>query len=131
MTTVLAFGAFDPLHAGHGHFLSNAATLGDKLIVALASDEVIATLKGHDARMSFNERKSALELHHALITVVESDASGTFTLLDQVQPDVIALGYDQDALRAALEAWMTTHRTIPMVTLESHEPEKYKSSLIQ
>lgn len=130
MTTMLAFGAFDPLHAGHAHFIAKAATHGDRLVVALASDDAIRTLKGHDPRNAFGERAAALKLLPAVDDIVPSEASDDFTVINDVQPDVIALGYDQDALRAALYAWMTAHRQIPIVTIDAHDPEKYKSSLL-
>lgn len=131
MTIVLAFGAFDPLHAGHAYFLSQAKAHGDRLVVALASDDAICALKQHEPRNAFVDRRAALQLLPAVDDVVTSDASGTFAVLDEVQPDVIALGYDQDALRTTLDAWMTAHRQIPIVTIEAHEPEKYKSSLLK
>lgn len=130
MTTVLVFGAFDPLHPGHAYFLSSAAMLGDRLVVGLASDDAIRALKGHEPRMPFNDRKSVLKLLHPTVEVLASDASGSFGVINEVQPETIAIGYDQDTLRRVLEAWMATHRTIPIVTIESHEPEKYKSSLM-
>lgn len=131
MTTVLVFGAFDPLHPGHAHFLGTARALGDRLVVALATDDAITTLKHHAPRAPFDERKQLLRLLPIVDDVVASDASGTFTVINEVQPDTIALGYDQYTLGAALATWMTTHRQVPMVTLDAHEPEKYKSSLMK
>lgn len=131
MVTVLAFGAFDPLHAGHAHFLGAARALGDRLVVALATDDAIITLKHHAPRVPFLERTQLLQMLPIVDDVVASDASGSFSVIDTVQPDIVALGYDQDALRTTLTDWMATHRRIPIVTLDAHEPEKYKSSLMK
>lgn len=131
MATVLAFGAFDPLHAGHTHFLGAARALGDRLVVALATDDAIVTLKHHAPRASFLERTQLLRMLPIVDDVVASDASGSFAVIDTVQPDILVLGYDQDALHSALTDWMTTHRQIPIVTIDAHEPEKYKSSLMK
>ena len=39
-------GGFDPIHSGHILYLEAASKLGDKLIVALKSDEWLANKKG-------------------------------------------------------------------------------------
>ena len=46
MKLVLTNGCFDLLHSGHNYFLKNAATLGDKLVVMLNSEESVRQLKG-------------------------------------------------------------------------------------
>ncbi len=45
---VMTNGCFDILHAGHVQYLEQARSLGDKLIVAVNSDDSIARLKGPD-----------------------------------------------------------------------------------
>lgn len=55
MKVVIVSGGFDPLHSGHIAYLSEAAQLGDKLIVALNSDEWLTRKKGRPF-MSFEER---------------------------------------------------------------------------
>lgn len=131
MSTVLVFGAFDPLHAGHAHLLGSAAALGDKLVVALASDDAIRSLKSHEPRSSFDDRRAALRLLPMVDQVVQSVPRDGFAVLDAVRPDIIATGYDQDRLREALATWMTTHTNIPVVTIDAFEPETYKSSLLR
>ena len=39
-------GGFDPVHSGHISYINNAAKYGDKLIVALNSDEWLIKKKG-------------------------------------------------------------------------------------
>lgn len=46
---VLVGGCFDLLHFGHIHFLKTAKSHGDRLVVALESDENVKRMKG-DAR---------------------------------------------------------------------------------
>ena len=43
---VLANGCFDLLHVGHVRYLSDAASRGDLLVVALNTDQSVALLKG-------------------------------------------------------------------------------------
>lgn len=42
----LTNGCFDLLHSGHNYFLKNAASLGDRLVVMLNSEESVRALKG-------------------------------------------------------------------------------------
>lgn len=131
MSTVLAFGAFDPLHPGHAHFLAQARSLGDRLVVALATDEAIVTLKGHTPRVPYEERRQRLALLPVVDDIVPSDASGDFAVVTAVNPATIALGYDQDALATALTAWCEKHgRLLHLVRIDAFQPNTYKSSLL-
>mgnify|MGYP001366828580 CR=1 FL=1 len=60
MAIVVVSGGFDPLHKGHISYFSEAKNLGDKLIVALNSDEWLKNKKGK-AFMPFSDRKSVIE----------------------------------------------------------------------
>lgn len=60
MKISVASGGFDPIHSGHIAYLNAARAYGDKLIVALNSDEWLSNKKGQ-AFMSFDERKIILE----------------------------------------------------------------------
>lgn len=60
LKTVITYGTFDLLHWGHVHLLERAATLGDKLIVGLSTDEFNA-LKHKEAYHSYEHRKYILE----------------------------------------------------------------------
>ena len=60
MKVVIVSGGFDPLHSGHIAYLSEAAQLGDKLIVALNSDEWLTRKKGRPF-MSFEERACIID----------------------------------------------------------------------
>jgi cytidyltransferase-like protein len=46
ITTVMVFGTFDGIHDGHRYFLNEAKKFGDKLVVAVAKDTTVKTLKG-------------------------------------------------------------------------------------
>ena len=48
MTKVLVNGAFDILHSGHINLLKYAKYIGDYLIVALDTDQIIKQAKGND-----------------------------------------------------------------------------------
>jgi cytidyltransferase-like protein len=60
MKIIIVSGGFDPLHSGHIAYFKSAKELGDKLIVALNSDEWIVNKKGKFF-MPFLERKAIVE----------------------------------------------------------------------
>ena len=60
MKIVVVSGGFDPIHSGHIAYFKSAKELGEKLIVALNSDEWLINKKGKYF-MPFNERKSIVE----------------------------------------------------------------------
>ncbi len=135
---VLVFGAFDVLHEGHRHFLASAKQLGDYLVVALASDASIRFLKGHEPVQSFDVRSSMLSLNENVDEVVAGDELdddapddfGTWPIIGKIKPDIIACGYDQQAINELLSKRFTTLESPQIVTLASHQPEIYKSSLL-
>lgn len=60
MKIIIVSGGFDPIHSGHIAYFKSAKDLGDKLIVALNSDEWLIKKKGKFF-MPFEERKSIVE----------------------------------------------------------------------
>ena len=60
MKVVVVSGGFDPIHSGHLAYFESARKLGDKLIVALNSDNWLENKKG-SYFMPFDERKLLLE----------------------------------------------------------------------
>ena len=57
--TVITYGTFDTFHYGHMNLLERASALGDRLIVALSSDEFNA-IKGKKSHLSYSERERIL-----------------------------------------------------------------------
>ena len=60
MKTIIVSGGFDPIHSGHIDYLKSARENGDRLIVALNSDEWLINKK-NKYFMPFSERKIILE----------------------------------------------------------------------
>ncbi|MFC6975712.1 adenylyltransferase/cytidyltransferase family protein [Halomicroarcula sp. GCM10025709] len=104
MTRVVAQGTFDILHPGHVHYLRDAAGMGDDLHVIIARS-VNVTHKEPPVVPDEQRR----EMVGALKPVDEAHLGhpeDIFVPIERLEPDVIALGYDQhhdaDSLRAAL-----------------------------
>lgn len=60
MKIIVVSGGFDPIHSGHIDYFKAAKMLGDKLIVALNSDQWLINKKGKYF-MPFDERKTIIE----------------------------------------------------------------------
>tara|TARA_Y200000002_G_scaffold383299_1_gene405056 strand:+ start:4966 stop:5742 length:777 start_codon:yes stop_codon:yes gene_type:complete len=78
MKIIVVSGGFDPIHSGHIAYFNAASKLGDKLIVALNSDEWLTKKKG-SYFMPFNERKIVLENLSMVDSVIsfEDDDEGS------------------------------------------------------
>jgi len=94
MVRVMASGTFDLLHLGHIYYLKEAKKLGDKLIVVVATDKTVRKLK-HEP---INPEKIRLNLVKELKIVDEAylgHEDNMYEIVEEINPDVIALGYDQ------------------------------------
>mgnify|MGYP006177499401 CR=1 FL=1 len=60
MKIAIISGGFDPLHSGHLAYIKSAASLADKLVVCLNSDEWLVNKKGKFF-LPFTERKAIVE----------------------------------------------------------------------
>ncbi len=92
---VLAGGAFNLVHPGHLYFLSQAAGLGDELVVVVANDK---TVKRSGKQLLFPARIRA-EMVGSLNVVsraVIGDAKDFMKVVIKEEPDIIAMGYDQN-----------------------------------
>jgi cytidyltransferase-like protein len=69
MYVTLVTGGFDPLHVGHINYFNSAATLGDRLVVGLNSDEWLTRKKGAPF-MPLAERKDIIRALRVVDTVM-------------------------------------------------------------
>lgn len=78
MKIILVSGGFDPIHSGHIAYLNAAKKEGDKLIVALNSDDWLEKKKGKFF-MPFFERKTILQNISSVDEVInfEDDINGS------------------------------------------------------
>lgn len=97
MKKVLAVGVFDLLHAGHLHYLEQAKSLGDHLTVVVAHDETVRIRK-HEPVTGMNLRRRMVEGLKPVDTAIIGNPPevSMFDILPKINPDVIALGYDQE-----------------------------------
>ena len=101
---VMAVGVFDLLHAGHLHYLEQAKSLGDHLTVVVAHDDTVRIRKhepvtNHDLRRRMVEGLKPVD--EAIIG--NSPDVSIFEIIPLVNPDVIALGYDQEHAEGSIK----------------------------
>ena len=108
MTKVMAVGIFDLLHAGHLHYVEQAKSLGEELVVVIAHDETVRKQK-HEPVTGQDLRRRMVEGLNPVDQAIIGNPPGVpiFEILKQIDPDLIALGYDQkhsiDAIRKGLD----------------------------
>jgi FAD synthetase len=94
---VMAVGVFDLLHAGHLHYLEQAKALGNHLTVVVAHDDTVRIRK-HEPVTNHDLRKRMVEglkpVDEAIVG--NSPDVSIFEILPVVNPEIIALGYDQE-----------------------------------
>lgn len=93
--TVFTNGVFDILHQGHLKLLSEAYTLGTKLIVGINSDASVKRLKGENRPVNNQQkRKAQLEMLPWVSEVIIFDEDTPYDLIKQIKPHLIVKGGD-------------------------------------
>ena len=92
---VFTNGCFDIIHAGHVTYLNSARQQGDRLVVAINSDESVRRLKGSGRPINSCERRMAvLAALESVDWVVSFESDTPEALLEKVRPDVLVKGGD-------------------------------------
>jgi D-beta-D-heptose 7-phosphate kinase/D-beta-D-heptose 1-phosphate adenosyltransferase len=92
---VMTNGCFDILHAGHVSYLNHARTLGDRLIVAVNSDDSVKRLKGEGRPVnSVDRRMAVLAGLGAVDWVVDFSEDTPQRLIANLLPDLLVKGGD-------------------------------------
>ncbi len=94
-TIVMTNGCFDILHAGHVHYLNEARKLGDRLIVAVNSDDSVKRLKGPERPInSVENRMLVLDALSCVDWVVSFNDDTPKDIIDAIVPDKLVKGGD-------------------------------------
>ena len=103
---MLATGVFDLLHLGHLRFLEESKKKGgpgSKLVVVIARDKTVFRRKGKGPVVPEDQRRELVAalrvVDQAILGREEIDLLG---ILKEVKPDIVCVGYDQDAIRVAV-----------------------------
>ncbi len=101
-TIVMTNGCFDILHAGHLQYLQQAKQLGDRLIVAVNTDESIKQLKGNTRPI--NKLKQRMEMLSGLKCVdwvIPFSEETPERLICKILPDILVKGGDYEVSQIA------------------------------
>lgn len=105
---VMTNGIFDILHAGHVRYLTDARKLGDRLIVAVNSDDSTKRLKGENRPINpLAYRMTVLAALEAVDWVVSFREDTPQRLIADVLPDVLVKGgdYQPHQIAGCKEVW--------------------------
>ena len=127
MTLVVATGTFDLLHPGHVLYLERSRALGDELVVIVARDVNVR----HKPKPILPEQQR-LRMISSLKVVdraVLGEVGDIFHTIEQLEPDIITLGYDQHFDESTLQRELLCRGLHPrIVRIEDHEPGALCSS---
>ncbi|MCE2498588.1 MAG: FAD synthase [Nitrosopumilaceae archaeon] len=131
ITVVLAGGVFDIIHHGHIHMLNAARSLGDMLVVVVASDNTARKSK-RKAPLCHTEdiRQCLVSMIRTVDACVIGAEGSIFDTVKAIRPDVIALGYDQAHRKEDIEDGCSKLGIdTEVVRLESPMPDVSSSNL--
>ncbi|MBW2975985.1 FAD synthase [Candidatus Woesearchaeota archaeon] len=126
----MAFGSFDILHKGHEHYLREAKSYGDYLIVVVARDSNILSFKGKKPRHDEVYRLKQVRKLSFIDEAVFGHENNIFGFLGEYKPDIVCLGYDQEFVdeKTLLEEIKKRNLDAKIVRAKPFKPEVYKSS---
>jgi len=101
-TTALAQGTFDILHPGHLHYLREAASYGDELAVVVARRANVSHKP--DPTLPAEQRREMVAGLAPVDRAVLGHPEDVTVPIDEIEPDVVVLGYDQHHNEDEVEA---------------------------
>jgi FAD synthetase len=130
---VLAAGKFDILHLGHIAYLRQAKELvGEKgeLVVVIARDDTIERERGAPPVFPQEQRRAIVEsLEMVDRAIIGYKTRDHCRIVVDVNPDILALGYDQDADTDSLErCFKENNMTVKIIRLEKRQADGLCSS---
>lgn len=127
----VVFGIFDGIHEGHRDLFRQARHYGHEFIVIVGRDSASLKWKGKKPFYSEQERLS-LVLKEKLVNValIGDEKQSTYCVLEDLNPDLICLGYDQKDLEEDLQKWMKRKRKeIPIFILKPYKQDVFHTSI--
>ncbi|MCY4489969.1 MAG: FAD synthase [Thaumarchaeota archaeon] len=127
---VLAGGVFDIIHPGHIHTLNAARSLGDILVVVVATDNTAVKMKKRRPLHNQEQRRELVNSLSMVDVALVGKEGDIFKTVDAVRPQVIALGYDQaHQEKFIVEGCKGINLDATVARLQSPVPEISSSSI--
>ena len=129
---VLVFGTFDILHEGHMNFLREARKHGNYLTVVISRDSTVLEVKGRYPEKRERERLGNIRKLRLADRVLLGNHGDKYRIIEDIKPDIICLGYDQEAFTENLEEELRKRGLhVKVVRLKPYMEDVYKSSKIK
>ena len=133
--TGMVFGTFDLFHAGHEFYICEAKNHCKNLVVVVARDARVLSGKWFLPNENENLRREKIAKflrknfgensgNHAIL----GDETNIFAPIEDFSPEILFFGYDQKVPENLLAEKFPNIETM---RIESHFPEKFKSSLLR
>jgi len=120
---VLTNGCFDILHVGHLQLLKFAKSKGDKLVVAVNSDESVSRLKPGRPFVSLKNRMELLAALECVDFVISFNEDTPLEIIKKINPEILIKGSEYLVDDIVGREFVKEVITCPMV-------EKYSTSLL-
>jgi FAD synthetase len=128
MTRVLAQGTFDLLHPGHLHYLREARTFGDELHVIVARRENVTHKE--PPILPNRQRRDVVEALEMVDDAHVGHETDIFVPVESIDPDVIALGFDQHHDADAIQDELTARDIDCRVERVSGREPRYEDEIL-
>jgi len=87
-------GTFDLFHIGHLNILKKSKSLGDKLIVGVSTDELVASYKKSAPIVPYSDRMEIIKNLSCVDLVVRQEALFDYKLMNSLEIDAMTIGSD-------------------------------------
>lgn len=128
MRRVVAQGTFDLIHPGHIHYLEDAAAMGDQLHVIVARRENVTHKE--PPVLPNRQRRDVVAALDAVDHARVGHESDIFAPIEDIDPDVIALGYDQHHDADAIESELADRGVDCTVERASGREKRYDDEVL-
>ena len=128
MTRVVAQGTFDLLHTGHLHYLTEAASHGDELVVIIARRENVTHKP--DPILPARQRRELIDALDVVDRAILGDDQDIFVPIEELAPDVIVLGHDQHHEEAAIRDELAKRGIESSLVRASEREPKYPGEIL-
>ena len=131
---IMVFGTFDGLHPGHLNLFKQAREIVDNsfLIVSIARDENVLKIKGHKTLFSELKRLNFVKKCGLVDKVILAGKRNYLNHILKESPDIIALGYDQEAYVLELKKDLKEKGIlIKIIRLKPYKEKIYKTHLLR
>lgn len=131
--TVAVFGIFDGVHEGHRALFAQAREMGTRLVAIVGRDSSCAEMKKKLPAFPQEKRLALVAQEKGVDEAVLGDEkSSSYLVLERLNPAIVCLGYDQEALWQDLAAWIRrTGAPLEIRRARAWRPDVFHTSLLR